>query len=115
MQPDRVGRIAFDLAAQAVDLDIDGALADVGLVADQFMLQRAGGDLTRITGPLITEAAQDGDAGAIQQLEELARWLGEGMEKARRWPVAPLKNSAPARKPVHDLRSAHRSSARAEA
>ena len=28
---------------------------------------------------MITEAARHGDAGAIQQLYELGRWLGEGM------------------------------------
>ncbi len=30
LQPHRVRRIALDLAAQPVDLDVDGALADVG-------------------------------------------------------------------------------------
>jgi glucokinase len=55
------------------------ALALSGAQIAQGMLRRAGGDLTRITGPLITEAAQDGDAGATQQLAELGRWLGEGM------------------------------------
>ena len=43
------------------------------------MLERAGGDLDKITGPLITEAAQHGDQGARQQLAELGRWLGEGI------------------------------------
>lgn len=55
------------------------ALALSGAQIAQGMLQRAGGDLTRITGPLITAAAQDGDAGAVQQLAELGRWLGEGI------------------------------------
>ncbi|HEU5035952.1 MAG TPA: ROK family glucokinase [Nocardioides sp.] len=55
------------------------ALALSGAQIAQGMLRRAGGDLTNITGPLITEAAQGGDAGAIQQLAELGRWLGEGM------------------------------------
>jgi glucokinase len=32
-----------------------------------------------ITGPLITEAAQEGDSFAIEQLEVLGRWLGEGI------------------------------------
>ena len=43
------------------------------------MLRRAGGDPLGITGPLITEAARDGDRGAIRQLAELGRWLGEGV------------------------------------
>ncbi|WP_395694773.1 ROK family glucokinase [Nocardioides sp.] len=55
------------------------ALALSGAMIAQGMLQRAGGDLNKITGPLITEAAQDGDAGALQQLAELGRWLGEGI------------------------------------
>src|SRR3954470_5075218 len=46
-----------------------------GAMIAQGMLQRAGGDLTRITRPLITEAAQAGDAGATQQMVELGRWL----------------------------------------
>ena len=55
------------------------SLAFGGAQIAQGMLQRAGGDLHGITGPLITEAAQDGDQGAIQQLSELGRWLGEGI------------------------------------
>src|SRR5919107_15968 len=55
------------------------ALALSGAQIAQGMLQRAGGDVTKITGPLITEAARDGDAGATQQLSELGRWLGEGI------------------------------------
>ncbi|GAA1152524.1 ROK family glucokinase [Nocardioides aquiterrae] len=55
------------------------ALALSGAQIAQGMLRRAGGDLTKITGPLVTEAAQAGDAGALQQLAELGRWLGEGM------------------------------------
>ena len=34
---------------------------------------------TAITGPLITEAARDGDPFAVEQLAELGRWLGEGI------------------------------------
>src|SRR6476469_8481884 len=55
------------------------ALAMSGAMIAQGMLRRAGGELDKITGPLITEAAQAGDAGAIQQLSELGRWLGEGI------------------------------------
>ena len=55
------------------------ALALSGAQIAQGMLQRAGGELRQITGPLITEAARDGDAGARQQLAELGRWLGEGV------------------------------------
>ncbi|MFC7494758.1 MULTISPECIES: ROK family glucokinase [unclassified Nocardioides] len=55
------------------------ALAASGAAIAQGMLDRAGGDLDEITGPLITEAARDGDQGAIQQLARLGRWLGEGI------------------------------------
>jgi glucokinase len=47
------------------------------LAAD--LLQRAGGDPDGITGPLVTEAAHDGDPFAVEQLAVLGRWLGEGI------------------------------------
>jgi glucokinase len=47
------------------------------LAAD--MLDRAGGDPAMITGPMITEAATAGDRFAIEQLEEIGRWLGHGI------------------------------------
>ena len=43
------------------------------------ILERAGGDPTAITGPMVTEAAKDGDRFAIEQLEEIGRWLGHGI------------------------------------
>jgi glucokinase len=43
------------------------------------LLERAGGDPAAITGPLITEAAQDGDRFAIEQLRSLGQWLGHGI------------------------------------
>jgi glucokinase len=55
------------------------ALALSGAMIAQRMLRQAGGDLNKITGPLITEVARQGDPGAIQQLAELGRWLGEGV------------------------------------
>ncbi|MCW2774840.1 MAG: glucokinase [Nocardioides sp.] len=55
------------------------SLAMSGAMIARGMLARAGGDIHKITGPLITEAAQHGDAGARQQLAELGRWLGEGI------------------------------------
>src|SRR3954451_22391339 len=55
------------------------SLAMSGAMIARGMLERAGGDLTRITGPLITQAARSGDEGARQQLAELGRCLGEGI------------------------------------
>jgi glucokinase len=42
------------------------------------LLDRAGG-LDRITGPLITQGAQEGDPFCIERLEELGEWLGQGV------------------------------------
>lgn len=55
------------------------AAAMSGAQLAQGMLARADGDVSQITGPLITEAARAGDQGAVQQLAELGRWLGEGI------------------------------------
>ena len=45
----------------------------------QALLERAGGDPEAVTGPIVTEAAQAGDAVAVDLLAEVARWLGEGI------------------------------------
>ena len=45
----------------------------------QSLLARVGGDPEAVTGPVVTEAAQDGDAVAIELLAEVGRWLGEGI------------------------------------
>jgi glucokinase len=38
-----------------------------------------GGDVDALTGPLITQAARDGDALAIELLADIGRWLGVGL------------------------------------
>jgi glucokinase len=43
------------------------------------LLERAGGDIVAITGPMVTEAAQAGDPFAVARLVELGTWLGEGI------------------------------------
>ncbi len=50
-----------------------------GSLIARSLLDRAGGDVEAITGPLITEAARDGDDFAREQLDALGRWLGEGI------------------------------------
>jgi glucokinase len=55
------------------------AAARAGSLLAQPLLERAGGDADRITGPLITEAARTGDAFAVEQLAAVGRWLGEGI------------------------------------
>jgi glucokinase len=55
------------------------AAARAGSLLAQEVLDRAGGDPDRITGPLITEAARAGDPFAAEQLASVGRWLGEGI------------------------------------
>ncbi len=55
------------------------AAATAGSLLAADLLERAGGDPGGISGPLITEAARDGDAFAVEQLASLGRWLGEGI------------------------------------
>jgi glucokinase len=43
------------------------------------LVERVNGDLSLLAGPLITEAAQDGDAAAVELFEEVGRWLGIGL------------------------------------
>ncbi|MGA8208753.1 MAG: ROK family glucokinase [Nocardioidaceae bacterium] len=50
-----------------------------GSLLARSLLDRAGGNVDAITGPLITEAARDGDSFAREQLGTLGRWLGEGI------------------------------------
>ena len=50
-----------------------------GSLLARDLLDRAGGDVAAISGPLITEAAQAGDVFAIDQLADLGTWLGEGI------------------------------------
>jgi glucokinase len=58
--------------------DTREAAAGGSLIA-RSLVERAGGSVDDITGPLITEAAKDGDRFAIEQLATLGRWLGEGI------------------------------------
>jgi glucokinase len=50
-----------------------------GSLIARTLVDRAGGDVDAITGPLITQAAHEGDAFAREQLASLGRWLGEGI------------------------------------
>ena len=43
------------------------------------MLDRAGGAVGNLTGPLITQAARDGDPTACELLAEIGSWLGVGI------------------------------------
>ncbi len=50
-----------------------------GSLIARSLVDRAGGDVENISGPLITEAARDGDSFAREQLASLGKWLGEGI------------------------------------
>lgn len=52
-------------------------LAGSPLAAD--LTARVGGDAQHITGPMVTEAAQQGDPTAAELLAEIGQWLGTGL------------------------------------
>lgn len=50
-----------------------------GSLLARTLLDLTGGDIERIDGPIITDAAREGDPFALEQLAEIGRWLGEGI------------------------------------
>lgn len=54
-------------------------IAANGVPAAAALLERAGGVVEEIDGPMITAAAREGDAFALGRLAELGRWLGSGI------------------------------------
>lgn len=50
-----------------------------GSLLAHTLLDLTGGDIDRIDGPIITDAAREGDQFALEQLAEIGRWLGEGI------------------------------------
>lgn len=50
-----------------------------GSLLARTLLDLTHGDIDRIDGPTITDAAREGDKFALEQLAELGRWLGEGI------------------------------------
>lgn len=55
------------------------ALASSRSVFAARLLELAGGDPEEITGPMVTDAARDGDEPSRELLADLGRWLGEGL------------------------------------
>ncbi len=47
--------------------------------AASTVVELAGGDISKISGPLVTEAARAGDAFAIARLAEVGDWIGQGV------------------------------------
>lgn len=54
-------------------------LARAGSPVTVPLVERVGGDIDALVGPVITLAARDGDAVAIELFEEVGRWLGIGL------------------------------------
>jgi glucokinase len=73
-------RGCFEMYASGTALvrEVQAAAAAGSLLAAD-LVERAGGDPAAITGPMVTEAARDGDTFALEHLAGLGRWLGEGI------------------------------------
>jgi glucokinase len=54
-------------------------MARAGSPVTVALVERVGGDLALLQGPLITEAAREGDAAAVELFHEVGRWLGIGL------------------------------------
>ena len=54
-------------------------LARAGSPVTVPLMERVGGVVDDLVGPVITEAARDGDACAIELFEDVGRWLGIGL------------------------------------
>jgi len=54
-------------------------LAVSGSPVAHALLQAAGGDPARLTGPMVTQAGRAGDPAATELLREVGQWLGVGM------------------------------------
>jgi glucokinase len=61
------------LGREARELARAGSPVAVGL------LERVGGDVDGLVGPVVTAAAREGDACAIELFEDVGRWLGVGL------------------------------------
>jgi glucokinase len=54
-------------------------LADISPVAAHRLLELAGGDPTELSGPLVTQAAREGDPAAVEIYTTMGQWLGRGL------------------------------------
>ena len=54
------------------------AAAATDPVAAARLVELCGGDVDALTGPQVTQAAQEGDPLALSLLAQLGRWIGEG-------------------------------------
>jgi glucokinase len=73
-------RGCWEMYASGTALATDAReLAAVAPIAAHRMMQLAGGDLDALTGPVVTEAAREGDPAAIEICTEMGQWLGRGL------------------------------------
>ncbi|SDJ13715.1 glucokinase [Frankineae bacterium MT45] len=54
-------------------------LAAVSPIGAERLLRLAGGDQAAITGPLVTQAAREGDPSAVEIYTAMGQWLGRGL------------------------------------
>jgi glucokinase len=54
-------------------------MAASGSPVTMSLVERVGGDQSALVGPLITQAAREGDAAAVELFEDVGRWLGIGL------------------------------------
>jgi len=54
-------------------------LAAIAPVSAHRLMELAEGDLAKLTGPLVTAAAREGDPAAIEIYTAMGRWLGRGL------------------------------------
>ncbi len=54
-------------------------LAAISPVGAHRLMELAGGEPDRLTGPLVTEAAREGDPAAVEIYTAMGRWLGRGL------------------------------------
>ncbi len=54
-------------------------LADVSPVAAHRLLELAGGHFDGLTGPVVTQAAREGDPAAVEIYTTMGQWLGRGL------------------------------------
>jgi glucokinase len=54
-------------------------LADVSPMAAHRLLELAGGQLTGLTGPVVTAAAREGDPAAVEIYTAMGQWVGRGL------------------------------------
>ena len=54
-------------------------MASSGALSAQRMLDLADGKAKKITGQMVTQAAAEGDSAALELLQDVGRWVGEGV------------------------------------